>query len=142
MIDWLLAIFYFLNIEITITQIVAINLPIVAISRLLYMVSFYVRYKPLFTGREKGFEVLFPNNFFIYFLLKELVLISAGIIYFPVSLGIAIYSLMVTGDFLRKSGETMNFCSATGDNLLYFTSRLSINCKYRPKRVALCPYWH
>ena len=108
MIDWLLAIFYFLNLEITITQIIAINLPIVAISRLIYASSFYVRYRPLFTGREKGFEVLFPNNFFIYFLLKELVLISLGIIYFPVSIGIAIYSLMVTGDYLRKSGETMN----------------------------------
>ena len=108
MIDWLLALFYFLNFEITFTQIVSINLPIVGISRIIYIASFYVRYRPLFTGREKGFEVLFSNNFFIYFILKEIVLISAGIIYFPISIGIAIYSLMMTGDFLRKTGEKMN----------------------------------
>ncbi|TFF96781.1 MAG: CocE/NonD family hydrolase [Promethearchaeota archaeon] len=105
MINWLITIFYFLNTEITITQIVSINLPIILISRIIYAASFYVRYRPIFTGREKEFKALFPNNFLIYFALKEIVLASVGIIYFPISVGIAIYSLMVTGDLLKSSGE-------------------------------------
>ncbi len=107
MIRWILAVFYLLNSLTTLNRILIINLPIVVICRAIFIGSFYLRYRPLFTGREREFAVFFPNDFLVYFVLKELVIISGGILYFPISLGIAVYSLIHTGELLKNHGENM-----------------------------------
>lgn len=106
MIKWINAIFYFLNSEnfTTLIQILSINLLVLGISRAIYIATYYFRYRKLFFREERSFKAYFPNNYVIYFILKEISIILLGIIYFPVSIGIAIYSLILVGDNIKQLG--------------------------------------
>jgi len=107
MINWIIALFYFLNIEnyTTITQILFINLIVLLSSRLIYSATYYFRYQELFERKGRPFKVFFLNDFLIYFVVKEITIILVGMLYFPVTVGIAIYSLIIAGDNLTKLGE-------------------------------------
>jgi len=70
--------------------------------------SYYLRYRELFEGKGRPFKVFFPNNYVIYFILKEISVILLGILYFPVAVAVAIFSLMLSGDHIRNIGEEKN----------------------------------
>ncbi|MBD3197560.1 MAG: CocE/NonD family hydrolase [Candidatus Lokiarchaeota archaeon] len=108
MINWLILIFYFINISgyITPIQILTINLPIIVISRAVYIISYYYRYPDLLQKeqREKK-KVFFTNNFKLYYVIKQIVIFLGGLIYFPLSIGVTIYSFYLAGDNGERISE-------------------------------------
>jgi hypothetical protein len=121
MIKWLNAIFYFINAEnfTSFIQIATINLLIVVISRSLYAISYYYRYSELFEGKGRPFKVYFSNNYLLYFILKEITLILIGILYYPISVGIGVYSFILMGDNIKNIGEKKenHIIKNTGDSI-------------------------
>ncbi|MFO7796898.1 MAG: CocE/NonD family hydrolase [Promethearchaeati archaeon] len=130
MIKWLNALFYFLNIEgfTTLQQILLTNLILLLISRLILIISYYLRYRELFEGKGRPFKVFFPNNYVIYFILKEISVILLGILYFPLAVAVAIFSLMLSGDYIRNIGEEKNskLLSILGKIIKIFTPFIGV----------------
>jgi len=107
MIDWIIMIFYqlytlgYLNLE----QIFISNLILLLIFRGLYIVTYYFNY---FKDRNKelGEGVkLFTKNEKIYFSIKQISIVLFGMIYFPITVFICFYSLLVSSNYIKQIGE-------------------------------------
>jgi len=107
MIDWIIMIFYqlytlgYLNLE----QIFISNLILLLIFRGFYIVTYYFNY---FKDRNKelGEGVkLFTKNEKIYFSIKQISIVLFGMIYFPITVFICFYSLLVSSNYIKQIGE-------------------------------------
>ncbi|TFF94735.1 MAG: CocE/NonD family hydrolase, partial [Promethearchaeota archaeon] len=98
------------------------------ISRAILITSYYLRYRELFEGKGRPFKVFFPNNYIIYFILKEISVILLGILYFPLVVAVAVFSLMLSGDHIRNIGEEKNskLLSILGKIIKIFTPLIGV----------------
>ncbi|TFG17652.1 MAG: hypothetical protein EU531_02805, partial [Promethearchaeota archaeon] len=108
MINWITAIFYFLgtfgflDIEMMLS-----NLIILVIFRGLYILG-YVLYYGKYSKRSTDGEELFTNKEIIYFGIKQIILVLFGMIYFPITIFISFYSLLMFAAYLINIGNTIN----------------------------------
>ncbi|TFF88704.1 MAG: CocE/NonD family hydrolase [Promethearchaeota archaeon] len=118
MINWLIAIFYLFIVEYTsLNQILLINLPLVIVSRVIYLVLYLYRIKDLLKAREEEVTGYSPNKFKIYLFLKHFTIIIFSILYFPFALAVTIYSLMLIGDHIKRLGikKAMRILTLSGN---------------------------
>jgi predicted acyl esterase len=105
MINWIIMIFYqlytlgYLNLE----QIFITNLILLLIFRGLYIITYFYNY---YKEHDKGEQVkLFNKNEKIYFSIKQVSIILFGIIFFPITVYLCFYSLLVSSNFIKQIGE-------------------------------------
>ncbi len=107
MINWIIAIFYFLKelgflrIEDMITK----NLPILLISRVFYSITYFLYYHKSFINKTDERKPLFTQKETTYFILKQVILILFGTIYLAFAVFISFYSLMMGGKYLVNFAE-------------------------------------
>ena len=109
MINWIIMIFFqlyslgYLNFE----QIFTTNLLMLLICRGLYIVAYYFNYyKDVNNELEEG-KKLFTKNEIVNFTLKQVSLILIGIIFNPVTVFIAFYSLLMTTNYLKQISKNI-----------------------------------
>ena len=107
MINWVIMVFFqlytlgFLNLE----QILITNLLILLIFRGIYVITYYFNYYKDY-NKELDKEIkLFSKNEKIYFSIKQVSIVLFGIIYFPITIFISFYSLLMSGNYLKQIGE-------------------------------------
>jgi len=102
MINWFIAIFYFLQEFgiLNLKQIFTTNLIILCLSRGLYIITYYFNYNKQI---EEGAK-LFNKRESIYFAFKQVSLILFGMIYLPIAIFISFYSLMMSGNYIKQIG--------------------------------------
>ena len=85
MINWILAFFYFLDSYgiLSIEQMLTFNLPLLLICRGLYITCYVLNYVKGYNNELQEREKLFNKNETIIFSAKQFLLISFGILYFP-----------------------------------------------------------
>ncbi|KKK46498.1 hypothetical protein LCGC14_0801960 [marine sediment metagenome] len=107
MINWIIMIFFqlytlgFLNIQ----QIFITNLLLLIIFRGIFSISYYFNYYKDYKRELKEERRLYNKNEAIYFSLKQLSIILFGMIWFPITICICFYSLMVSGNYWKQSGN-------------------------------------
>jgi len=107
MINWIIGFFYlleelgFLKIEDMITK----NLPILLICRGLYCLTYVLNYYKSRSGIQNDANSLFAHKELSYFILKQVILILFGMIYFPFAVFISFYSLMMSGNYIKIVAE-------------------------------------
>ncbi|MFX0095377.1 MAG: CocE/NonD family hydrolase [Candidatus Hodarchaeota archaeon] len=101
MIDLLIALFYLLYTSeiIQITQILTTNLLLLGLCRGLYIITYF------FNTRGKK---SFTRDEVISFGLKQVIVLLFGILYLPITVLTALYSLLVSGNYLKQMGEHRN----------------------------------
>ncbi|MFX0065823.1 MAG: CocE/NonD family hydrolase [Candidatus Hermodarchaeota archaeon] len=106
MIDWIIMIFLMLdNLGIlSFEQMLTINLLLVAFCRAFYLIAHALNNKEYSKELEEG-KKLFTRNETIYFSLKQIVIILFGISYFPIAVFVSVYSLLISGSYLKQIGE-------------------------------------
>ncbi|MFW9882352.1 MAG: CocE/NonD family hydrolase, partial [Candidatus Thorarchaeota archaeon] len=115
MINWIIMIFYqlytlgYLNLE----QIFITNLLLLIIFRGLYAVTYYFNYIED-RNQELGEGIkLFTKNEKIYFSIKQISIVLFGMIYFPITIYICFYSLLVSSNFMKQIGENFRLKPVT-----------------------------
>jgi predicted acyl esterase len=109
MINWIIAFFYFLGTLgiFDIEQILFNNLIIILICRGLYVFGytlFYGKYSNDALERES----LFSKEEIIYFGIKQIIVILFGMLYFPITIFLSFYSLLMFTYYFLNIGKTMN----------------------------------
>jgi predicted acyl esterase len=107
MINWIIAFFYFLNNLgiLTLEQILVKNLTLMAICRGFYILTYFFRYNPNDRNEISGDKQFFTEKEINYFGVKQLLIFLFGILFFPVSVFISIYSLIMSGYYLKRLAE-------------------------------------
>jgi len=107
MINWIIAFFYFLNNLgfLTLEQIFTKNLTLMAICRGFYILTYIFKYYANDRNEISGDKLLFTKKETILFGIKQLLIFLFGILFFPVSVFISIYSLIISGYYLKKLAE-------------------------------------
>ncbi len=107
MIDWIITFFYFLNsLEfLTVVQIFAKNLVILAFSRGFYIITYYITYFKNYTNKTNENIQMFSNKEKTYFGIKQLFIFLFGMLFFPISIFISFYSLIISGYYLKRIAE-------------------------------------
>ncbi len=104
MIDFIIAIFYFaddlglVNIE----QIFTTNLIILLLIRGFYILIYLLNYYKKAESNETTDSFIFSKKEMIYFGIKQASLILFGILFFPLTIFISVYSLMISGSYIKK----------------------------------------
>lgn len=109
MINWITAIFYFLGTLgfLDIENMLINNLIIVILCRGIYVFG-YVLYYGKYSKRSSDGEKLFSNKETIYFGMKQIILVLFGMIYFPITIFISFYSLLMFAAYLINIGKATN----------------------------------
>ncbi|MFW9819721.1 MAG: CocE/NonD family hydrolase [Candidatus Thorarchaeota archaeon] len=88
-------------------QIFLTNLPLLIIFRGIYVATYYINYsKDRNKELEEGVK-LFTKSEKIYFSIKQISIILFGMIYFPITIFICFYSLLVSSNFIKQIGENL-----------------------------------
>lgn len=109
MINWIIMIFYqlytlgYLNLE----QIFITNLLLLVIFRGIYVVSYYFNYYKNNHEEQTEGTKLFTKNEKIYFSIKQISLVLFGMIFYPITIYICFYSLLVSSNFIRQIGDNL-----------------------------------
>jgi len=113
MINWIIAVFYFLDIYgiLSLDQIVAANLPLLIICRGLYIAAYIINYSKNYNKELSEREKLFTNKEIFYFSLKQGLVILFGMLLLPITVFISFYSLMITGNYIKQVGARKNINS-------------------------------
>ncbi|MFX1240188.1 MAG: CocE/NonD family hydrolase [Promethearchaeota archaeon] len=90
----------YLNLE----QIFLTNLPLLIIFRGIYAITYYFNYKDR-NNELEGEVKLFTKLEKIYFSIKQISIILFGMTYFPITIFICFYSLLVSSNFIKQIGE-------------------------------------
>jgi len=88
-------------------QIFTTNLILLLIFRGLYIVAYYFNYNK---DRKKELaeeEKLFTKHEIIYFGIKQISIILFGMIFFPITIFICFYSLLVSSNFSKQIGDNL-----------------------------------
>jgi len=110
MIDWIIMIFYqlytlgYLNLE----QIFFSNLLSLLIFRGIYVVTYYFNYYKDRNNELGEGAKLFTKKEKIYFSIKQISIVLFGMIYYPISIFICFYSLLVSSNFEKQIGNNHN----------------------------------
>ena len=108
MINWITALFYFLGtLGFLDIELMLSNLIILVIFRSLYILG-YVLYYGKYSKRSADGGDLFTNKEIIYFGIKQIILVLFGMIYFPITIFISFYSLLMFAVYLINIGNTIN----------------------------------
>ena len=107
MINWIIAFFYFLNLSgvLTLEKMLTVNLPLLLICRGLYILTYFLNYYKEYSNELPERKQLFTKKETLYFSLKQTLIILFGMLYLPVAVFISFYSLMVSGNYVKKVGE-------------------------------------
>ncbi|MFX1595283.1 MAG: CocE/NonD family hydrolase [Promethearchaeota archaeon] len=90
-----------------VTQIFITNLLLLLIFRGFYIVSYYFNYYKDY-NKELGENIkLFTKNEKIYFSIKQISIILFAMIYFPITIFVCFYSLLVSSTFIKQIGENL-----------------------------------
>ncbi|MFX1590449.1 MAG: CocE/NonD family hydrolase, partial [Promethearchaeota archaeon] len=113
MIIWILAFFYFLDSYgiLSLEQMLTFNLPFLLICRGLYITLYVLNYVKGSNNEFQKRENLFNKNETILFSAQQFLLISFGILYFPLAIFISFYSLMMAGNYMKEFSKKTNFTS-------------------------------
>jgi len=130
MINWIIAIFYFLEelgflkIEDMITK----NLPMLLICRFLYCITYYLKYHKSFIIGNDERKTLFTQKEILIFIFKQLILILFGTIYLVFAVFISFYSLMMSGRYIISIAEKRKskFLSILGKLITFFAPLIGI----------------
>ncbi len=85
-----------------------VNLPIIAISRFVYMYTYYKKYKPF--SKSENDEFRFSRNETLYFSAKNALVILIGFIHIYLALFFSIYSLMCAFIYSKELNKQKEFC--------------------------------
>ncbi|NHJ23378.1 MAG: CocE/NonD family hydrolase [Candidatus Lokiarchaeota archaeon] len=110
MINWIIAFYYFLNTFgfLNLEQMLIQNLPLLLICRGIYIITYYFNYEKDYLKELRGDEQLFTKKEVYYFSFKQLLLILYGILFTPIAVFIAFYSLLIGGHYLKSVGNKIN----------------------------------
>ncbi|UCC18483.1 MAG: CocE/NonD family hydrolase [Promethearchaeota archaeon] len=93
----------YLNLE----QIFITNLLLLIVLRGLYVVTYYFNYYKDY-NKELGERIkLFTKNEKIYFTIKQISIILFGMIFYPITIYICFYSLLVSSNYMKQIGENL-----------------------------------
>jgi predicted acyl esterase len=115
MINWIIMIFFqlytlgYLNLE----QIFITNLLLLIIFRGLFTITYYFNYYKDYNKELGEGTQLFTKNEKIYFSIKQLSIVLFGMIFYPVTIFICFYSLLVSSNFIKQIGENHRLRPAT-----------------------------
>ncbi|MGV9198156.1 MAG: CocE/NonD family hydrolase [Promethearchaeia archaeon] len=111
MINWFLFYFqsltYILRIAFDWVSIFAINLPIVAASRIFYVLGYYLKYIKYNDKARNQEKYSFSKREILYFLAKNIFLIFIGALNILLASFIAIYSLLIAGNYVQDIAEEL-----------------------------------
>jgi uncharacterized protein len=102
MIDWIITTFYFLrqfNI-INFNEIITNNLFIILICRGFYIITYFLKYSQ--TDPQARALVVFNKKELSYFILKQIALIFVAMLYFPLTVLVASYSIIISGSYIKQ----------------------------------------
>jgi len=107
MIDWIIALFYFLNTLgfLTLEQIFTKSLILLAFCRGFYIFTYFFTYLKNKSSETKENTQVFSTREKAYFGIKQLLIILFGMLFFPISVFISIYSLIISGYNLKNIAE-------------------------------------
>ncbi len=86
-------------------QIFITNLLLLIIFRALYIVTYYFNYYKDYNKELGESTNLFTKNEIIYFSIKQVSIILFGMIFFPITIFICFYSLLVSSNYIKQIGE-------------------------------------
>ena len=132
MINWIIALFYFLEelgflrIEHMITK----SLPMLLICRGFYSLTYFLKYTKDSTSETDDRTSLFTQKEIIYFGLKQVILILFGMIYLPFAVFISFYSLMMSGKYITNIAEKQDIkiLSILGKLFTFLAPLIGILC--------------
>jgi len=107
MINWIIMIFYqlytlgYLNLE----QIFTTNLVLLIIFRGFYIITYYFNYYKDYNKELAEGIKLFTKKEAVYFGIKQASIILFGMIFFPITIFICFYSLLVTSIYIKQLAE-------------------------------------
>ena len=103
MINWIIMIFFQLYTlgYLDLGQIFTTNLVLLLICRGLYIISYYFNYYKN-NNSTKTEERLFTHKEIAVFTTKQISIIVFGIIYFPIAIFIAFYSLLISTTYFKQ----------------------------------------
>lgn len=104
MIDFIIAFFYFAdNLGLVkIEQIFTTNLITLLLSRGIYILIYLLNYYKKAESNERTGLFILSRKEMIYFSIKQISLILFGILFFPLTVFISVYSLMISGSYIKK----------------------------------------
>ena len=104
MIDFIIAFFYFAdNLGVLkIEQILTTNLITLLLSRGFYIIIYLLTYYRHDERDDRGNASIFSKKELSYFGLKQVSLILFGIVFFPLTIFLTIYSLMISGSYIKQ----------------------------------------
>ncbi|MHA1190951.1 MAG: CocE/NonD family hydrolase [Promethearchaeota archaeon] len=107
MIDWIIASFYFLNnLEfLTLEHMFAKSLILLALCRGFYIITYFFTYLKKYSSETNENIQIFSTKEKTYFGIKQLLIFLFGMIFFPISVFISIYSLIISGYYLKTIAE-------------------------------------
>ena len=105
MIDWLIALYYFLQQFgiINFSEMITTNLIVILIFRGFYIFTYFLHYRQSDALTEDN--GIFNRREVYYFTLKQIALILFAIIYFPLTLLISFYSFIMAGSYVKQESE-------------------------------------
>ncbi len=86
-------------------QIFCINLLLLIVCRGIYITSYYFNYCKDYNKKLEEGNKLFTKNEIVYFGVKQASIILFGMIYFPITIFISFYSLLVSSNYFKQIGE-------------------------------------
>ncbi len=130
MIDFIIALFYFaddlglLKLE----QIITTNLIFLALSRGFYILVYLLNYYKKENNTKRTDLFLFSKQELTYFGIKQLILLLFGILFFPLTVFLSIYSLMMSGYYIKNwhFGTKERFFNIIGFLIAILTPLFSI----------------
>lgn len=107
MINWIIAFFYFLNTLgiLTLEQIFTKSLILLSFCRGFYIFTYFFTYLKNKSSETKETAQNFSTREKTYFGIKQLLIFLFGMLFFPVSVFISIYSLIISGYYLKNIAE-------------------------------------
>ncbi len=107
MIDWIIAFFYFLNTLgfLTLEQIFTKSLILLIFCRGFYIFTYFFTYLKNNSSETKETTQNFSTREKTYFGIKQLLIFLFGMLFFPVSVFISVYSLIISGYYLKNIAE-------------------------------------
>jgi hypothetical protein len=106
MFNWIILVFYFLDINnfITIEQILIINLPLLLFSRGIFITLIIFKFRGEYNSLLNRKLKSEAQNIAILRILKEIGILLIGIIYFPIAVFLFFYSLMRALNLIEDIG--------------------------------------
>ncbi|MHA1668953.1 MAG: hypothetical protein ACTSV5_00090, partial [Promethearchaeota archaeon] len=107
MIDWIITFFYFLNdLEfLTLEQIFTKSLILLLFCRGFYIITYIFTYLKKHSSTTNKNTQTISTREKTYFGIKQLLIFLFGMLFFPISVFISIYSLIISGYYLKKIAE-------------------------------------